>query len=84
MTLTHLVLADAVERARAATVRLRVHDGHGYGAGTGTIIDTHGEEALVLTCGHLFRETDGKGKIEVDLFGRPDTKAKSLTMTRIP
>jgi hypothetical protein len=49
-------------------VRLRVHDGHGYGAGTGTIIDTHGEEALVLTCGHLFRETQGKGKIEVDLF----------------
>ncbi len=61
-------LADAVERARAATVRLRVHDGHGYGAGTGTIIDTHGEEALVLTCGHLFRETQGKGKIEVDLY----------------
>ncbi|MFG0260960.1 MAG: thioredoxin family protein, partial [Novipirellula sp. JB048] len=32
--------ADAIERARAATVRLRVHDGKGYGAGTGTIIDT--------------------------------------------
>jgi thiol-disulfide isomerase/thioredoxin len=63
-----LSLADAVERARAATVRLRVHDGHGYGAGTGTIIDTHGDEALVLTCGHLFRETQGQGKIEVDLF----------------
>ncbi|MEM8666208.1 MAG: trypsin-like peptidase domain-containing protein [Planctomycetota bacterium] len=63
-----LSLADAVERAQAATVRLRVHDGNGYGAGTGTIIDTHGEEALVLTCGHLFRENQGKGKIEVDLF----------------
>lgn len=61
-------LADAIERARAATVRLRVHDGHGYGAGTGTIIDTHGDEALVLTCGHLFRETQGTGKIEVDLY----------------
>ncbi len=60
--------ADAIERARAATVRLRVHDGKGYGAGTGTIIDTHGDEALVLTCGHLFRETKGEGKIEVDLF----------------
>jgi thiol-disulfide isomerase/thioredoxin len=61
-------LADAVERAEAATVRLRVHDGRGYGAGTGTIIDTHGDEALVLTCGHLFRETKGQSKIEVDLF----------------
>lgn len=61
-------VADAVQRAQAATVRLRVFDGHGYGAGTGTIIDTHGEEALVLTCGHLFRDTRGEGKIEVDLF----------------
>lgn len=61
-------LADAVERARAATVRLRVHDGHGYGAGTGTIIDTHRDQALVLTCGHLFRENEGKGKVEVDLY----------------
>ncbi len=61
-------VADAVQRAQAATVRLRIFDGHGYGAGTGTIIDTHGEEALVLTCGHLFRDTKGEGKIEVDLF----------------
>ena len=61
-------LADAVERARAATVRLRVFDGKGYGAGTGTIVDTHGEEALVMTCGHLFRENEGQGKVEVDLF----------------
>lgn len=68
-------LAQAVERAQAATVRLRVHDGSGYGAGTGTIIDVHDEEALVLTCGHLFRDGDGKGKIEVDIFvgGQPRT-----------
>ena len=49
--------ADSIERARAATVRLRVHDPDGYGTGTGTIIDTRDGEALVLTCGHLFRET---------------------------
>lgn len=67
-------VADAVERARAATVRLRVHDGNGHGVGTGTIIDTHGDEALVLTCGHLFRETQGEGKVEVDLFIAGDTK----------
>lgn len=69
-----LSLADAVQRAQAATVRLRVHDGHGFGAGTGTIIDTHGDEALVLTCGHLFRETKGEGKIEVDLFVGGETR----------
>lgn len=61
-------LADAVERAQAATVRLRVHDGHGFGVGTGTVIDRHGDEALVLTCGHLFRETKLESKVEVDLF----------------
>ncbi|MEO9935573.1 trypsin-like peptidase domain-containing protein [Rhodopirellula bahusiensis] len=61
-------LAGAIENAKAATVRLRVFDGRGYGAGTGTIIDTNGDEALVLTCGHLFRDGEGKDRIEVDLF----------------
>ncbi|WP_231744020.1 trypsin-like peptidase domain-containing protein [Stieleria neptunia] len=63
-----LTMADAVQRARAATVRLRVHDGNGFGVGTGTIIDRHGDEALVLTCGHLFRETKLQSKVEVQLF----------------
>lgn len=73
-------VADAVERAQAATVRLRVHDQGGHGVGTGTIIDTHGDEALVLTCGHLFRDTQGQGRIEVDLFigGRPQTVEGTL------
>lgn len=68
-------VSDAIRRALAATVRLRVHDGHGHGVGTGTVIDTHGDEALVLTCGHLFRDTEGKGRIEVDVFenGQPRT-----------
>jgi len=70
-----VAVADAVERAQAATVRLRVYDGTGHGVGTGTIIDTHGEEALVLTCGHLFRDTQGQGRVEVDIFiaGRSET-----------
>ena len=59
-----------------ATVRLHVQDlnGGGAGVGTGTIIDTHyneeakAEEALLVTCGHLFRDSQGKGKITVDLF----------------
>ena len=36
---------------------------------TGTIIDTRDGEALVLTCGHLFRETGVDSEIEVDVFG---------------
>ena len=69
-----LSMASGIERAEAATVRLRVHDGNGFGAGTGTIIDTNGEYALVLTCGHLFRENQGKGKVEADLFIHGQTK----------
>lgn len=58
--------ADQV--AKAATVRIKVEDTSGYGYGTGTIIDTHDREALVITCGHLFRESQGQGKITADLF----------------
>ena len=42
--------------------------------GTGTIIDTQGDEALVLTCGHLFRETKGQGRVDVDLFVAGDVQ----------
>ena len=54
----------------AASVRLRVEDPQGQSCGSGTIIDARaGGEALVLTCGHLFRDSKGKGKIEVDVYG---------------
>jgi S1-C subfamily serine protease len=56
------------QQALAASVRLRVEDATGFGFGTGTIIDTHDDEALVVTCGHLFRESQGKGRISVELF----------------
>jgi len=69
-----IAVADAIQRAQAATVRLRIHDGNGHGAGTGTVIDSHGEESLVLTCGHLFRDTKGQGRIEVDLFVGGETR----------
>jgi thiol-disulfide isomerase/thioredoxin len=53
----------------AATVRLRIADPEGHSCGTGTIIDARQGQAMILTCGHLFRDSKGKGKIEVDLFG---------------
>jgi S1-C subfamily serine protease len=62
------VALGAEQAARATTVRLKVEDAGGFGFGTGTIIDTHEGEALVVTCGHLFRESQGKGRISVDLF----------------
>jgi thiol-disulfide isomerase/thioredoxin len=52
----------------SSTVRLRVDDSTGHSYGTGTIIDARSGEALVITCGHLFRDSAGKGPIMVELF----------------
>ncbi|MFM8890454.1 MAG: trypsin-like peptidase domain-containing protein, partial [Planctomycetia bacterium] len=53
----------------AATARLLVEDSQGVSRGTGTVIDCRQGEALILTCGHIFRDSRGKGRVEVDLFG---------------
>jgi thiol-disulfide isomerase/thioredoxin len=58
----------AISRASAATVRIRVDEGNTTAFGTGTIIDIHGQEALVLTCGHLFRDMQPNSQVTVDLF----------------
>ena len=55
-------------RLLAATARLRVAGGTGVSLGTGTVIDCRQGEALILTCGHIFRDSAGKGRVEVDLF----------------
>ena len=66
--------ANPEQLALAASVRLKVEENGGFGVGTGTIIDTHFDEqskqyeALIVTCGHLFKASGGKGKIEVELF----------------
>lgn len=57
------------DRLLAATVRLRVVDQTGISKGTGTIVDARQGQALVVTCAHIFRDSQGKGQIEVDLFG---------------
>ncbi len=64
--------------AMQSTVRLKVDDADGYSFGTGTVIDLHGDEALVLTCGHLFRESEGKGTILLDRF---DGKGNATPVT---
>jgi thiol-disulfide isomerase/thioredoxin len=52
-----------------ASVRLTIEDPQGISHGSGTLIDSRQGEALVLTCGHIFRDSQGKGRITVDLFG---------------
>lgn len=60
----------------ASTVRIRVFHNNAVDRGTGTIIHVNqGQgnlEALVLTCGHIFRPSQGKGRIELDVF-HPET-----------
>jgi thiol-disulfide isomerase/thioredoxin len=63
------VSQELIQKLLAATVRLRIDDGSGRSVGSGTIIDARSGEALILTCGHVFRDSQGKGKIVVDLFG---------------
>ena len=61
-------LTSPLPSAVAATVRLKIDEGGGSSFGSGTIVDVHGEEALILTCGHIFRDSDGRGKILVDFY----------------
>jgi thiol-disulfide isomerase/thioredoxin len=59
----------AYESLLRASVRLRIEDATGISRGSGTIIDARQGEALIITCGHMFREAEKNGKIMVDLFG---------------
>jgi len=60
---------ELVERLLATSVRIKIYDGTGHSVGTGTIIDNREGEALVLTCGHIFRDSKGEGRVTVDLYG---------------
>jgi thiol-disulfide isomerase/thioredoxin len=75
-------------RLRRSSVRLKVHDPQGYSFGSGTIInfrslaDGHNGEALILTCGHIFRDSQGTGRIEVDLFDQGKAYTVAARMIR--
>lgn len=51
-----------------SSVRIKVEDSTGHSYGTGTIIDTLEGDALVITCGHLFRDEAASGTITIELF----------------
>jgi len=52
-----------------SSVHLTISDPQGLSHGTGTVIDARQGEALVLTCGHIFRDSQGKGDISIDFCG---------------
>lgn len=63
-----------------ATVRIRVDEPQHEAIGTGTIIDTYQGEALVLTCGHLFRDTTTGTRILVETFVGGQPRLYSATL----
>lgn len=63
------ITKELVDRLLASTVRIKIYDASGHSVGTGTIIDNREGEALVLTCGHIFRDSKGEGRVTVDLYG---------------
>ena len=71
--------ANAAEsRAMAATVKLQVEDPEGISYATGTVIHTHNNESLVMTCGHVFRDSEGTGIIQAHYgFDQPTPKVGS-------
>lgn len=72
---------EAERNALNATVRLKIDDPHGSSYATGTIVHAHGNEALVLTCGHVFRDSKGRGAITVEygfLENQPASTAGEL------
>lgn len=52
----------------ASSVRVRIRDSKGENFGSGTIIQSQVGRTIVLTCGHIFRNLEKKGSIEVDVF----------------
>ncbi len=55
-------------RAHRATVRIIVDEPSHQAVGSGTIIDSQQGEALVLTCGHLFRDMSPNSPISIEVF----------------
>jgi len=66
----------AESRAMAATVKIQVEDPEGISYATGTVIHTHKNESLVMTCGHVFRDSEGTGVIQAHYgFDGPTQKS---------
>ena len=57
------------QKALASSVRINILGEKTQDCGTGTIIDARSGRALVLTCGHLFRDYQAGSRITVDFFG---------------
>lgn len=58
--------------------RIRTKDEIGIGFGTGSVIQSDGEKALILTAAHLFRKMTNRSLIEIDLFNSNTGKVETF------
>ena len=68
----------ARDNAYRSTVRLKIDEQGAVSYATGTVIHIHNNEALVVTCGHAFRENRGQGAI-TGHSGFADGRKNNLT-----
>ena len=66
---TNVDASQLGNRLLAASVRIKISVGGGNDVGSGTMIHAEGPDVLVLTCGHVFRDSNGQGRIAIDLYG---------------
>lgn len=56
------------QKALAASVRLRIESETAQSNGSGTVIWSQNGEALVITCGHIFRDMKNGDQVFVDFY----------------
>lgn len=77
-------LNAAQQRALESSVRIEVYEANSLATGSGTLIDqrpfdANSYDALVLTCGHLFREAGPQSQVTVEI-GFPNQTQKYPAM----
>lgn len=71
-----LVEGDILTRdPMLASIRIRITDNGGVNLGSGTIVESKVGQTLILTCGHIFRNSQPDSLVEVDVFanGKKET-----------
>jgi thiol-disulfide isomerase/thioredoxin len=61
-------LFQAKQKALAATVRLRIESESLQSNGSGTVVWSQNGEALIITCGHIFRDMNKTDQLYVDFY----------------
>jgi hypothetical protein len=60
--------ASSADTAQLATVRIVIDEPQSHAVGSGTIIQSNQQGAVVLTCGHLFRDWTKNSSITIERF----------------